>query len=232
MWGLGDKASGEPCSGFQPVMLLIPISIPNRVAQIPVKEWKVITSAPLAGKGHFSGLVFPWRGLWGSWKSGLFKNMNHSKPASCKSLQGQQRAVGRGCAGRDGGREEVSEEETWSRMLKKEGVNPVEKIQEGTSGRGNSLDKGSARLWPLLLRWAAFSHLQAVGAFHVCICAFGGPMALLPGVMAVASPFISFICRAGIGVLCLQGNSLHPWGWVFLRLLPRSEDTLPSKSLW
>ena len=56
----------------------------------------------------------------------------------------------------------------------------------------------------------AFSHLQAVGAFHVCICAFGGPMALLPGVMAVASPFISFICRAGIGVLCLQGNSLHP----------------------
>lgn len=72
--------------------------------------------------------------------------MNHSKPASCKSLQGQQRAVGRGCAGRDGGREEVSEEETWSRMLKKEGVNPVEKIQEGTSGRGNSLDKGSARL--------------------------------------------------------------------------------------
>ena len=55
---MGDKASGEPCSGFQPVMLMIPISIPNLVAQIPVKERKVITSAPLAGKGHFSGLVF------------------------------------------------------------------------------------------------------------------------------------------------------------------------------
>lgn len=96
VWGLGDKASGEPCSGFQPVMLMIPNSIPNQVAQIPMKERKVITSAPLAGKGHFSGLVFPWRGLWESWKSGLLKNMNHSKPAFCRSLPRSAESSGEG----------------------------------------------------------------------------------------------------------------------------------------
>lgn len=127
------------------------------------------TSEPLAEKGHFSRLVFPWKGLWEPWKSGLVKKIKNYNQEHCENWWGQQWAARRGSPGLDGVREEVSEEGTLSQVLKNRRYSPVEKMKEGVSGRGNHLEKGWACLWLLPFRWAASGSPWAVFAFDVHI---------------------------------------------------------------
>lgn len=133
----------------------------------------------LEGKGISLTGCSPERPLGVLRKLGLLKTEPTWWSSISEAYQGQQRAVGRGCAGRDGGREEVSEEENESRDVEKRRSKLSEKIQRALRQR--------ERAWIKALRVCdhcffddSLRYLGGVYALHYIGCA-AVSVALLPG---------------------------------------------------